>query len=191
MATAKLTLIGLYNYDETLFDGIALPDYFDRSVLVNRILLAGGEFGVLYPAADSLKNFIKVWSDKNQRWFVRLAVLMEKEYEPLENYNRVEHWNDHGTSENESSYDNDATDEGKVSAYNSNQYEPRDLSISNQTGSGKGSNEFDTIRDGYARGNIGVMSSQDMFKQELDVIDISPYDLIAGDFINEFCIKIY
>ena len=195
MATAKLTLIGMYNYDSTLFDGLQLPPYIDRTTLINTILLAGGEFGALYPNITFMKQAISLWSAKNQRYFEKMAELMQAEYEPLENYNRQEKWTDNGSGSSESSFNNtsNGTGETKVSAFNSNEYENRDKSIDNSTdaGNSSGSSEYNNVREGYARGNIGVMSSQDMWRQELAIIDLSPYDLIAGDFINEFCIKIY
>lgn len=191
MATAKLTLIGLYNYDETLFDGLKLPDYFDKQTLVNTILLAGGEFGTLYPDPVFMKTAIKLWSDKNQRYFERMVTLMENDYAPLENYNRQEKWDDTGNGSSKSEFVNDSTETGQVSAFNSSAFENRDKTTGKDTGNSSGSSEYKNHREGYARGNIGVMSSQDMFRQELDIINLSPYDLIAGDFINEFCIKVY
>ena len=195
MATAKLTLIGMYNYDSTLFDGLQLPPYIDRTTLINTILLAGGEFGALYPNITFMKQAISLWSAKNQRYFEKMAELMQAEYEPLENYNRREKWTDNGSGSSESSFNNtsNGTGETKVSAFNSSAYENRDKSIDNSTdaGNSSGSSEYNNVREGYARGNIGVMSSQDMWRKELAIIDLSPYDLIAGDFINEFCIKIY
>lgn len=199
MATAKLTLIGMYNYDDTLFDGLQLPDYFDTETLVNTILFTGGEFGVLYPSVPVMKRFISAWSAKNQRYFERLALLMETDYSPLENYNRQEKWNDKGTSESNSDVttnsQTDTTDTGQVSAFNSSQFENRTKDTGKETVKDKSeanaSGSFDTTREGYARGNIGVMSSQDMFIQEMSVVGISPYDVLAGDFINECCIKVY
>lgn len=195
MATAKITLIGLYNYDSTLFEGLQLPEYFDKDTLVNTILLAGGEFGCIYPGVAFMKQAILLWSAKNQRYFERLAKLMQIDYEPLENYNRKEDWRDTGSGSRESEFNNttSGTDEGKVSAFNSSEYENRNLdtNASEDAGTSSGSSEYENHREGYARGNIGVMSSQDMYIQEMSVIGVSPYDVIAGDFINEFCIKLY
>lgn len=191
MATAKVTLIGLYNYDSTLFDGLQLPDYFDKQTLVNTILLAGGEFGTIYPNADFMKQAISLWSAKNQRYFDRLAKLMQIDYEPLENYNRKEDWRDTGSGSSNSEFENDSTNTGQVSAFNSSAFENRDKNTGKDTGTSSGSSEYENHREGYARGNIGVMSSQDMYVQEMSVLGISPYDVLAGDFINEFCIKLY
>lgn len=191
MATAKLTLIGLYNYDSTLFDGLSLPAYFDKQTLVNTILLAGGEFPCLYPNGDFMKQAITLWSGKNQRYFNRLSVLMQKDYDPLENYNRREEWDDTGEGSSSSQYTNSNTETGQVSAYNSSAFENRDKTTGSDSGTSSGSSEYENHREGFARGNIGVMSSQDMFRQEMELVGVSPYDVIAGDFINEFCIKIY
>lgn len=191
MATAKLTLIGMYNYDDTLFDGLQLPDYFDKETLVSTILLAGGEFGALYPNAVFMKQAITLWSAKNQRYFERLAVLMQEEYDPLENYNRRENWDDTGSGSSESEFENNSTNTGQVSAFNSSNFENRDKSVGNDSGSSSGSSEYENHREGYARGNIGVTTSQEMFRQEMKIVGLSPYDVIAGDFINEFCIKLY
>lgn len=188
MATAKITLIGLHNYsDGHIWDDFTLPAYFDKDTAINTILLTGGEFESLYANPDSLKGFIKIWCLKNERFFERLADLMTKEYEPLENYDRHETWHDEGTSSSEGS--SSGEDEGKVSAFNSSAYENREKNISQSESTGSG--EFETDRTGRAHGNIGVMSSQDMFRQELGVIEIGPYDLVARAFIDEFCIKVY
>lgn len=195
MATAKVTLIGLYNYDSTLFDGLQLPSYFDKETLVNTILLAGGEFGCIYPGVEFMKQAVALWSAKNQRYFERLAILMQTDYDPLENYNRQEKWTDSGEGSSNSNFINNTngSDEGKVSAFNSSDYENRNLDTSAETDQGttSGSSKYENNREGYARGNIGVTTSQEMFRQEMDIVGISPYDVMAGDFINEFCIKLY
>ena len=46
MSTSKMTLIGLYNYDSTIFDSLNFNGV-DRDILVNSILQNGGEFEVL------------------------------------------------------------------------------------------------------------------------------------------------
>lgn len=191
MATAKITLIGLYNYDNTLFNGLQLPTYFDKQTLVNTILLAGGEFGCIYSGVEFMKQAISLWSAKNQRYFERLAKLMQIDYEPLENYNRKEDWRDTGSGSSNSTFENDSTETGQVSAFNSSAFENRDKNTGKDSGTSSGSSNYENHREGYARGNIGVMSSQDMYVQEMSVLGISPYDVLAGDFINEFCIKLY
>ena len=91
---AKITLIGMYNYDQTLFDLLTLPTGIDKSTLVDNILIRSGEFEVLYPDMDFLKFSIGAWSRKWRPTFDRWQKALEIEYNPLENYDRTEEWTD-------------------------------------------------------------------------------------------------
>lgn len=50
---------------------------------------------------------------------------------------------------------------------------------------------YKTTHDGRMFGNIGVMSSQDMFNQEIEVAYFNLYDRITEIFLNEYTIPIY
>ena len=131
---AKLTLIGMYNFDDTLFEYLTLPDGIDKETLVNNILLQSGDFEVLYPNLDFLKMSIGAWSKK---WptFERWQKALSLEYNPLENYDRQEHWTDNrniagsasgetsgsesGSSSGTTSGTTGSTTTNKVSAYDS------------------------------------------------------------------------
>ena len=51
-----LSIIGLYNYDESLFNDMSIPDTIDRDTLVNNILMECGEFELLYPSWDIYRH---------------------------------------------------------------------------------------------------------------------------------------
>lgn len=51
--------------------------------------------------------------------------------------------------------------------------------------------QFENVHEGHMYGNIGVMSSQDMFLQEVDVAMFNLYERIADIFIQEYCIPVY
>lgn len=55
----------------------------------------------------------------------------------------------------------------------------------------KNEGQFENVHKGRMYGNIGVMSSQDMFMQEVDVAMFNLYDRIADIFIQEYCIPVY
>lgn len=101
MATAKITLIGFQNYlegyDEDLFKYLSVPTGIDKDLLINNILLRGGEFEVLYSDPVFLQNMIGVWSSKWQRTMERWLNALSIEYNPLENYDRKEDWTDNGS----------------------------------------------------------------------------------------------
>lgn len=99
MSLAKITLIGMYNYDPTLFDGLTVPEQLDKEVLVGNILMRSGDFETLYGSIPFMKNAIGLWSAKWQDTFERWCEAMTAEYNPLENYDRNEEWDDKNTGD--------------------------------------------------------------------------------------------
>ena len=39
MSTMTMTMIGMYNVDQTIFDNMILPDELDRELVINSILM--------------------------------------------------------------------------------------------------------------------------------------------------------
>lgn len=99
MSLAKITLIGMYDYDPTLFDGLTVPESLDKEVLVGNILLRSGDFETLYGSIPFMKQAIGIWSSKMQQTFEKWVEAMNTEYSPLENYDRHEEWDDKNTGD--------------------------------------------------------------------------------------------
>ena len=116
MSSAKITLIGMYNYDNTLFDLLSLPEDINKQTLVDNILLRSGEFEVLYPDIDFLKYSIGAWSRKWQRTFDRWITALNLEYNPLENYDRQEDWTDNRDVSGTNSEETSGSDSGTTSS---------------------------------------------------------------------------
>ena len=114
MSSAIMTLIGLYNYDHTLFDGFDnLPAGIDKGLLVDTVIMRGGEYEVLYPNPDLLKSLISSWSTRYypliSNWLKAQSDIAE--VNPLENYDRYEEWED-----NESGQHSNTTSSSSQSA---------------------------------------------------------------------------
>lgn len=92
---AKLTLIGLYNYDQTLFNGLTFPAGIDKDIAVNEILMKANEFCVLYTDPDFMKIQIGIWGQKHYRTFDKWVKALAEEFNPLHNYDRHEEIEDH------------------------------------------------------------------------------------------------
>lgn len=142
----KLTLIGMYNYDDTLFDQISFPEGVDRDLFVNALLLEKGELPVLYASVTFNKSAFGVWSLKWYHSIERLLKAFTEDYNPLHNFDRNEVYSDKetrattntetgkdettGSSNSNSSGTNETTEtnnsntENTVSAYNSDMYQP-------------------------------------------------------------------
>ena len=95
MATAKWTLMGMYNYDNTIFNEMILPTGIDADLFKSSLLIEKGEFEVLFPNPDFMKNAIKVWSAKWYRTFSEWLKGTQAEWNPIYNYDRYEEgWDD-------------------------------------------------------------------------------------------------
>lgn len=88
--TPRLTMIGMYNYDNTLFDNAVFPEGVNKELFVNSLLMKYGECPVIYPNIPFFKNAVNVWSLKWYDSIVRLLGTFNAEYNPLYNYDRTE-----------------------------------------------------------------------------------------------------
>lgn len=168
MANYTMTLAGLYNWDETLFDAMIFPKNADKQNFIDSLILSYGSCEPLYPDWDFMKNSaIPAWSIKWKINIEKVYDLLENlEYNPVENYDRQENWTDSpnitretqlsGTDSNKQTAGQGSTtkqtgtdtNEQKVSAFNSSGYDPSEQDImtyGNQTQittSGANTNEF-------------------------------------------------
>lgn len=218
MSIAKLTLIGLSNYDNSLFDNLRF-DNVDHDIMVNTILLNCGEFEVLYPNIETLKNMFTLFSNKWSRTVRKWVSALNTEYKPLENYDRYENF---GGSETEIENGNetvtnngntilsrigtDSNDsENKTSAFNEIDYQPNEKTITqiNYGSSDKNDVNLSQTRtpnikrtrnpnlENHIHGNIGVTTSQQMLESELNLQYWNLYNKISNLFMKEFCIMVY
>ena len=172
MSIAKLTLIGMNNYDNSLFDNLRFENV-DHETMVNTILLNCGEFEVLYPNIETLKNMFTLFSSKWSRTVSKWVSALNTEYKPLENYDRYENFGGsetelengnetHLTNGNETITNNgntvlsrSGTDnndvESKTSAFNANDYQPNEKTTNqiNYGSSDKNDVNLNAVVPGY------------------------------------------
>ena len=90
----RLTLIGLYNYDNKLFEDLSLPEAYDKNVFIESLMIEHGEKLVLYSDYDFMKYSIGAWGRKWNLELERIAEALKAEYNPIWNYDRYEEIND-------------------------------------------------------------------------------------------------
>lgn len=90
MRSADLSVLGLYEWDNSLFDLMQLPEGLTKDTLVKNLLAETAELEVLYANPIVLKNLIGVWSLKELPVWEHLYQTTQYEYNPIENYNRYE-----------------------------------------------------------------------------------------------------
>ena len=95
--SVTLSPLGLFNWDESIFDLMQIPEALDRNTLLNNLLADTAELEVLYPNPVVFKNLVGVWSAKQLDIWNRLYATTQYEYNPIENYNRYETGSDSGS----------------------------------------------------------------------------------------------
>lgn len=212
MSSATQTLLGLYQIgiqrDKNFFDKLTFPEGIDHDLAVTNILHNAGDFEVLYPDLDFMTDGCEMFSKKWERTFEKWLAVMSVEYAPLENYDRHEAWSDsHSLSSSESmstsTYTSDSTSnstntDNDISAFNASTLQNdtsatvNALTAEQSINESKNQNmkqlkEIDDHR-GRVHGNIGVMTTQAMFKEEWELQKINIYDEIYVLFAREFLI---
>lgn len=181
---ARLTAIGLYNYNDDLFGALTLPSEYDKPTFIETFLLEHGERGVIYIDYDFLHYAIGAWGRKWYHSLQRIADAMKEDYNPLHNYDRDESYTD--TENIDTEYGNDT--ENKVSAYNSSTYQPD----SRTDIDGTSGTDRKLVHTARVKGNIGVTTSQEMLEAEVDLRRVSNmYSIAAQMLADEICYKMY
>lgn len=215
MSLSKITMLGFerwLNHDnQSLFDDLILPDGIDKQILIDNILLEGGEFEVLYSNPYSMRKFIGIWSNKYNWTFEKWIKALSIDYNPLENYDRMEEWTDksnaassgssHSENSNVSTTSVSSTTDYKVNTYDDDTLHEKSQDVSVDSGNGtvtiendvssSGNNKVDSEHKGRLHGNIGVTTSQQMLQSELELAKWNLYQHITDLFIKEFCLMIY
>ena len=200
--TSRLTLIGMVNYDPELFKNLRLPEGADVTVFANTLLLDFGTLGVVYPNAEFMRDTaIPAWCDKWQESLRQSWNALHADYNPIENYNRQEHWTDSpditrsesGSNESNITGNENSNVYGDVSAYNSSDYHAQDRTRSDSSNASNGKNNYNsnnretgtTTHDGRIHGNIGVTTNQQMIESELKLRKQSFYGYAATLFMQD------
>ena len=116
-----LTVEGLYNYDNTLFDGFNVPEGLIKQIAIDAILMMTRELEILYPDFNYMKNRITIWSNKYQINWKKLYDTTVLEYNPIENYDRVEDWTDTDDETTTSDRDNTRNTNNTVKSTSTNE----------------------------------------------------------------------
>lgn len=191
MAMWKISLLGLYEYDSSLFDNLTFPIFEipsppplvvftpDKDTLVSLILEKSADFPCLYPDCDFMKFMIGVWSKNCAYMMKKLWETQNYKYNPIHNYDRT------GSITRSANSSDSGTVTGSQTSFNSDVFKDTNKSVSSGSASGS-----ETVTETVS-GNVGVTSTQQMLQQQRDIAEFKWYDIISNDFINKFCVQIY
>lgn len=205
MRTAKISILGMFNYNPGIFDFLTLPEGVSKEDIITNICGQLAELELLYPSYEVLRTLIGVWSKSSIYKWEKLYKTMLLEYNPIDNYDRTETrklnskgkgtGKDNGSDSSNSS----ASSNEKIAGFNSNPNSLVDKSAltsngnqnSNYDRSSESTYEKDDVEEIHARGNIGVTTTQQMMEQERNIADFNLYDIITEDFKQRFCLLVY
>ena len=84
-----ITIIGLYNYDNSIFDTLQLPEDVSKETLTNNIMMTCGDMETFIPDPSIMKNAIGYWSAAHLDVWRHLVETTQYDYNPI--------WNKDGT----------------------------------------------------------------------------------------------
>lgn len=217
----RIPLSTLINYDNSVLEGMYYPEDGKEDFL-SYFQLEYGEFMPIYQRPDLLKEHIRVLAVALKPTIDAWAKALALEYNPIENYDRIEKGNDdtthgktdtvtHGKGETISGGHTDSQpaheEEHLISADNSNTYYPSDKTKQDQssiirTYQAEKTQESGTTTDAESgttkiyhdwriHGNIGVTTSQEMLKQELDIRRFSLMEEVGRLYAEKFLVMLY
>ena len=162
---------------------------FSADSLMAALINRAASFCVLYPDPDYFQLMNEQWWARWEGVFTKWYKALALEYNPIENYDRIEEWTDTGESGSEIS--SSGTTEGQVSAFDSSTYSPHDKEIQSSGSEASASNTDE--HEGRIHGNIGVTTSQQMLESEMILQEKwgNLYNHIADCFISELLVAVY
>ena len=181
---SRISILGLYHINPSLFDGMRLPESLALGTFIDNLLMEYAELEVIYPDPEFMQDAIGRWSQMRLHAWEKMERVLYEDYEPFINIKRDETRTI--TEERDLTGTGDTT--GKVSAWNDEGFTDRakDESVSTQTGTVTTTEHF------HVEGDSAITDAQDVLKKEMDVrINYDLYRLILTEFKERFCIMVY
>ena len=189
---ATLSLMGLYNYDPSIFGLMTWPDGFPdeyHDTFINNLLVESGNLEIMYPDPVFMKNMIGAWSAKQAPVWTKMYKTTTYDYNPIINYDRTE--------ESEDTYNRQGSGTGHADGYEASYDTPvntddEGMSKTNKSDTTSSSTEQTANTHKLrAYGNIGVTTTQAMITEERKVSEFNIIDYMIQDFRKRFCILVY
>lgn len=96
------TILGYYQYDDTFFDTLIVPEFLNREILINEIIVQAGLLETAYSDGDLLKKLIGMWSVARAEDWERMYNALYSDYVPIHNYDKHSNIDNTGQSSVES-----------------------------------------------------------------------------------------
>lgn len=211
---AKLSVLGLYQWNDNIFADMAIPEGVDGEILTWKILEECSEMEVLYSDPDYMRASLYNWSSAMLPNWTKIQEALTAEYNPIWNKDgKITEVNEYGAIIQSGSESETGTGTGngstttneidKVAGFNSDNTHTREERSGNGTQStttstttkGTTSNRQEAHTDKRSvieQGNIGVTESSAMVRHEVELRqNYNIYKIITEDFKKHYCIMVY
>ena len=207
---AKLSVLGLYRWNNKIFSDMAIPEGVDGEILTWKILEECAEMEVLYSDPDYMRASLYNWSSAMLPNWKKINEALTAEYNPIWNKDgKITEVNEYGAIIQSGSETGTGTGNGststnetdKVAGFNS------DSTHTREERSGSGTQTTRTSTDSTSsnrqeahtdkrtvieQGNIGVTESSAMVRHEVEVRqEFNIYQIITEDFKKHYCLMVY
>lgn len=197
---AVLNFFDILALQPNFFDDADIDERLDKEQIKMAILHRSGTLLPLYTRSDMFKQFSDAFFAQRKVIIKKLVDTLELEYNPIDNYRREEEVarkydvKTENKTETEGTLETQNEQENKVSAYDSDDYSPKDKS----NGSGKNTDKTTANNNGTndttekikttTVGNIGITTTQKLIMEERKVAKFDIYKWIAIEFEQNFFI---
>lgn len=165
-----ISILGLYNYDSTVFDNLQLPEALNKDVVVDNILLETAELETIYTDSDFMKNAIGRWSAKEKPIWEKLYQTTVFQYNPI--------WNKDANITETETINRSGTDEDVKSGQHSDNYS--DTSTDTTNSSRVGTNKETTSESGTAHNEDNGTNSNTT--SGTDTLTVAGFN--SNEFVN-------
>lgn len=196
MLISILTMTDVY---PEIWNDFKVPDHVDRDTVIDNIKVQCAELELLYSDPDILKYMIDVWTRKSFEVWENLQKTLEYKYNPIWNVEGSETMQITRHDKEGRDLSNvrtpDLTTGSKVAAYNTNTLQNREqveeTGIDTQKHSGTVEQDGSETRV-FTRGmNLGVMTTQQLIREQRELVQFTVCEFITNSFKTEFCLLVY
>lgn len=178
-----------------LFADYPLDERIDKDTMNTVIIKDLGASRPITTDPDMFKILLDTFFKKYNMNIKRLVDTMYLEYNPVQNKNLVETEHRHSTGDidNTDSYNTSSSNEGKVSAYDSNEYQPKELDTSGTSHTGETTSDIDSTVDTEKsiQGKDGQDSYQSLIEQERKLAEFNIFNWIIKQMRKELFLLVY
>ena len=192
-----------------------VPTNIDRDTVIESIKIGCAEMSLLYSDPDILKYIIKVWTNREFPVWAELQKTLEYQYNPIWNVEGSEkHVITRSNNEERDVTDGRTMDvtgtrtpnvsvTQNVAGFNDSTLATKERSDETGTETLRNAGTDSTRHAGYVKNtgldtdtftrgmNIGVKSTQELIKEQRDLVQFTVTEFIYNSFKTNFCLMVY